>query len=64
MSKCICPDWRENIDKLDAPIILAGIRNGRSGYTGKKFTHCPWCGSELTLQASDYTVPEPTVSGQ
>lgn len=56
MPKCICPDWRDNINKLDAPIILAGIRNGRSGYTGKRFTHCPWCGCELTLEASDYAV--------
>jgi hypothetical protein len=63
MPKCICLDWRENINKVDAPIILAGIRSSRPGYTGKKFTHCPWCGSELTLEASDYSsVKHPTGS--
>ena len=34
MSKCICPDWRENINALDAPIVFAAARTGLPGYPG------------------------------
>ena len=43
--ECNCQDWINNIDKLDAPFILAWT-HGMS-YDGKEFMFCPWCGQEL-----------------
>ncbi len=42
MKKCECRDWKENIDKVNAPWLLSLSAVGK--YTGKPFTHCPWCG--------------------
>lgn len=57
MAKCICPDFRENIDKINGPFVLQRARGG-VGYQGKRFKYCPWCGSELELEASDYAQPQ------
>ena len=56
MAKCICPDFRANIDKINGPLQLQQARMG-IGYQGKRFRYCPWCSSELTLEASDYSDP-------
>ena len=47
---CNCLDWRENIDKVNGPIVLQAARQfgtGEGGYDGKKFEYCPWCAKEL-----------------
>lgn len=44
-TKC-CADWEANIPKVNGPIFLQTLRNGK-GYDGKPFTFCPWCGSQL-----------------
>lgn len=43
--KCTCQDWKENIDKVNAPLMLQFARNPTTtkGYEGKKFIFCPWC---------------------
>ena len=53
--KCICPDWKENMRGIEASILL--LRNG-AAWPAKCFRHCPWCGSEFTLEAIDYRIPE------
>ena len=40
MAKCICFHWREFIDGIEQPHL--------------RFKYCPWCGSELQLEAADY----------
>ena len=50
MKPCDCLDWRENIDKVNGPIVLQSIRAGRDLYTGKPFVYCPWCGRCLLEQ--------------
>lgn len=49
MAYCTCPDWVENIKKVEADTMTAQARNPSThpGYTGKVFTHCPWCGVVL-----------------
>lgn len=51
MKTCDCLDWRENIDEVNAPLMLQAARSGGKwgGYTGKQFTHCPWCGNPLEM---------------
>lgn len=45
---CPCSDWKENIDKVNAPMVLQSLRSGGEyQYEGKQFTHCPWCGKKL-----------------
>ena len=44
---CKCEDWKENIEKINDPIEFQAIRSCTSGYTGKIFVYCPWCGKEL-----------------
>ena len=62
MAYCTCPDWVENIDKVDADTMTAQARNPHThpGYTGKVFTHCPWCGYPLwkdTLKDDNPNLP-------
>lgn len=46
--KCECTDWKENIGKVDAPLLLAFARSGGSvQYEGKRWTFCPWCSLQL-----------------
>jgi hypothetical protein len=47
--ECACADWKENIEKVNAPIALQVARSGgRYGhYTGKRFIYCPWCAKPL-----------------
>ena len=49
MAYCTCKDWVGNIDKVNADTRLAQARNPYThpGYTGKGFSHCPWCGISL-----------------
>ena len=44
---CVCKDWEENIDKVNAPIVLQKIRGGFTSWDGKAFVYCPWCSSKL-----------------
>jgi hypothetical protein len=40
-----CEDWLPQIEKVNAPIILANARNPEyPQYDGKPFVYCPWCG--------------------
>lgn len=45
--ECDCQDWRENIDRVEMPIVLQAIRTSTAGYDGKQFVYCPWCGRGL-----------------
>ena len=42
---CGCSDWINNIDKINAPFKLGMSAIGQ--YTGRIFSHCPWCGMKL-----------------
>ena len=44
--ECTFTDWKDNIDLVNAGFTLMYI-HGSPGYSGKEFTHCPWCGTEL-----------------
>jgi len=45
---CYCKDFAENMDKVNAPILLLNARNpGTTEYDGKSFAFCPWCGERL-----------------
>lgn len=64
---CDCKDWQENIDKVNAPLMLAAARSGwRVQYDGVCFRFCPWC-SNLLKNSNASSVPEApessTVSG-
>lgn len=51
---CNCIDWKFNIDKVNAPFILAAARNpGRINYDGKQFRYCPWCSKPLRDEGSE-----------
>jgi len=43
---CKCEDWIKNIDSLNSGFEFMAT-HGMSGYTGKIFVYCPWCGKEL-----------------
>jgi len=45
--QCKCEDWAENMPKVNAPIMLQALRGGTTGYDGKPFKYCPWCGKLL-----------------
>jgi hypothetical protein len=45
--ECFCDDWKENIDKVNAPILLQQARNPHHKFTAKVFGYCPWCGDIL-----------------
>lgn len=50
---CNCIDWKFNIDKVNAPFMLAAARNpGRINYDGKQFRYCPWCSKPLRDEGS------------
>lgn len=42
---CTCLDWKENIDKLNAPFVFSSIHGIESNV--KQFIFCPWCAKEL-----------------
>lgn len=44
---CDCKSYKDNIDKVNGPIILEGLRYGTKGYSGEHFRFCPWCGKPL-----------------
>ena len=44
--ECTCPDWKENLNKLNAGFALSAI-HGMGGYEGKQFVFCPWCQCKL-----------------
>lgn len=41
---CSCEEWDENIRALNGLCTMLTIRGGQ--YSGKPFTHCPWCGGK------------------
>jgi len=45
--ECTCQDWKDNINLLNAPLLLMSLRMGSKGYTGKFMVYCPWCASLL-----------------
>jgi len=46
--KCDCKDWKENIDKVNAPFLFQQARNPHlKGYDGRGFIYCPWCSALL-----------------
>jgi len=47
MEDCKCEDWIENISKINGAFTMQCIHGG-SGYEGKQFVYCPWCGKELS----------------
>ena len=51
---CYCPYCKENIDKVNAPILFFHNRFHKP-YTGKTFEYCPWCGQALAeCSETDY----------
>jgi hypothetical protein len=46
---CDCKDWKENIEKVNAPLLLQAARQGfqNVGYDGVRFRYCPWCSKML-----------------
>lgn len=43
-----CPEWTDNIKKVEAPRTLMHARNpGTANYDGVPFRFCPWCGTAL-----------------
>lgn len=52
---CICEEWINNIDLVNAPQRLAYARNPSPAneYRGVKFRHCPWCGNFLNGDANE-----------
>ena len=49
---CICKDWQENIDILNAPYTLN--LTAVEQYKGKSFKYCPWCGKELIIKQETF----------
>ena len=47
VSVCDCQTWKANIDKIDAPLILAQIRQPSYMVDFVRFVYCPWCGQAL-----------------
>lgn len=43
---CKCPDWAENTTKINNILAQHAIRTNHQ-YDGKKFSYCPFCGTEL-----------------
>ncbi|KKM22815.1 hypothetical protein LCGC14_1621430 [marine sediment metagenome] len=43
----MCKDWKENIEKVNGPIMLQAARQNTKGYDGVLFKYCPWCASEM-----------------
>lgn len=62
---CDCPDWKPNIEKVNAPIINQSLRWSGYKYDGKVFVYCPWCGAVLEddtpLELTDEPVDRATV---
>lgn len=45
---CGCEDWEPNIEKVNSLMCSAfNISHGLTGYNGKIFKYCPWCGKKL-----------------
>lgn len=58
MAKCDCSMWRDNIDKVNEPLMFLSTRNpGQWDYKGAPFLYCPWCSSPLYTRASDAATP-------
>lgn len=51
MYTCTCDKFLDNIDSVILALIFYQERSGHQ-YSGKPFTHCPWCGKELILVKS------------
>ena len=47
MNDCSCQDWKDNIDKINGPIMLEQLRGKSKGYDGVPIRYCPWCGEKL-----------------
>ncbi len=45
--ECTCDTWKANIDRLDAPLLLAQIRGYK--WDCEVFRFCPWCGAALSV---------------
>lgn len=57
---CKCPDWAENTVKINNIIGMHQIRTGQS-YDGKRFSFCPFCGSELLFVLDEFQFERPPV---
>jgi len=53
--ECDCASYRDNIGKVNGPIINEGLRYGTQGYTGETFRFCPWCGKPLVEKSVHHT---------
>jgi len=52
--KCNCTDWKENIDKVEAPRRFYSARNpGSFNYDSKVFVYCPWCAQRLIDETTE-----------
>lgn len=45
--KCNCDKWKNNIEKLNGPMVLQQIRNPQYKPNIEIFEFCPWCGKKL-----------------
>lgn len=52
--KCECEGWRQNIEKLNAPLLRESARSGGAvQYDGAPFRFCPWCGTPLVTDSPE-----------
>ena len=44
--ECTCPDWKPNVDHINACIAMSELHSMVFELT--TFRYCPWCGKKLT----------------
>ncbi len=46
-----CPDWEEEVPKIDGPILFIETTRPHMSYGKVKvFVYCPWCGRKLVSE--------------
>lgn len=63
---CVCAEWAPNIEKVNAPLMLAYARNPSAAnmYRGVPFRYCPWCGEYLLIEGLAGEPPETVTDDQ
>jgi hypothetical protein len=49
MEMTCCEDYEINIKIINGFIVMDHVHGG-SGYKGKLFVYCPWCGTKLKTE--------------
>lgn len=55
MTQCDCSDWEPNIKIINGYISMQASMawGAKSGYKGKQFIFCPWCGKKLNKERGE-----------